>query len=136
MRRNWMIGVTACALVMVVTFAAGYRTGTGSHAQQMIDAREAGATFQREWFEGVDKAQAERAEKNRVDYEQQLREIEARKAHEQEIVDEARTAYDYRKDPSYLEARARLPESERAAFDERVEAEWSRLESARRAAKE
>lgn len=135
MRRNWMIGA-GVALALVVSFAVGYRTGTGSRAEQLIDARQAGEDFQRAFYEGIDKAQAERAEKNRVEYEQQLRDVEAQKARQQEVVDEARAAYDYRKDPAYLEARARLPESERAAFDARVEAEWNRLEAERLAAKE
>ena len=133
MRRNWMIGA-GCVLALVVSFAAGYRAG--ACAGQLADARQAGEDFQRAFYEGVDKAQAERAEKNRVAWEQQQRDVEAQKARQQEVVDEARAAYDYRKDPAYLEARARLPESERAAFDARVEAEWNRLEAERLAAKE
>ena len=95
MRRNWMIGA-GCVLALVLAFAVGYRTGTGSRAEQLIDARRAGEDFQRAFYEGVDKAQAERAEKNRLEYEQQRKDAEARKAHEQQIYDEAYRAEEER----------------------------------------
>lgn len=128
MRRNWMIGMTA-ALVLVVTFAAGYRTGTGSRAQQMIDAREAGTTFQREWHEGIDKADAERAEKNRLMQEQHDREQVEGKPARLQALKEKLDAIDYRDNPTYKEGMATLPEDQRQKWDDDCRTGWEKAKA-------
>ena len=126
MTRKWTIGVV---IALVVAFGAGYRVGKGSRESQLIDARQAGEDFQRAWFEGVDKVQAEREEKFRVMQEEQDRERAEQKAQTDEAVAEinAQARRDFMKNPDYLEALSRLPESERQAFAEKYEAEMRRM---------
>ena len=92
MRRNWMIGA-GCVLALVVSFAAGYRAG--ACAGQLIDARQAGEDSQRAFEQGIADAQRERNEKDRLEYEQRLKEIDARSVRDrQNYEDIYRKAYD------------------------------------------
>ncbi len=126
MTRKWIIGV---AVALVATFGVGYRVGTGSRESQLIDARQAGEDFQRAWFEGIDKVQAERDEKFRVMQEEQDRKRAEQKAQTDQAVAEinAQARRDFMKNPDYLEALSQLPESERQAFAEKYEAGMRRM---------
>ena len=122
MTRKWTIGVV---IALVVAFGAGYRVGKGSRESQLIDARQAGEDFQRAWYEGLDKAQAERAEKNRVMQEQEDANRAASDARTRQQIIDFHANYDCNTDPHCHEAMTQLPEDQRAAFAQKMN-DWNR----------
>lgn len=129
----------AVVLAFVATFAVGYFAGGNVREAQIVDAKAEGEGLQRAWYEGVDKAQAERAEKNRVEYEQEQAAIAARsEAIAKNAADDRRDLnlhilaegvipYFERTDENFARIRAGMSEESRAAFDKGFERDWRKL---------
>lgn len=97
--------VLACGGTSVVSYNVGHRAGAE-------EGRQAGEEFGRAWFEGFDKVVAERSAKDEAERLERIR----RGA---ESYEKAVREFDYMSQPGFIAIRDQLPESERAAFEQR-----------------
>lgn len=124
-RKALIVAALAWVLTVVIAFALGHQMGKAGLLIAPAEARQGGEDFQRAWYEGLDKAQAERAEKNRVMQEQEDANRAASDARTRQQIIDFHANYDCNTDPHCHEAMTQLPEDQRAAFAQKMN-DWNR----------
>ena len=126
-------GSTLGICLLIAAGAVGYRfgheAGVRDHALQIEQTRQAGESFQKAWHEGLDKAQAEQAERDRAAQKlHDLDEAEGKPARLQAL--EAKLdEIDYRESPAYKEGMATLPEDQRQKWDDDCRTHWEKAKA-------